>query len=161
MAASTSFHNIPPPPVSGPIPGPQGPKGDRGDTGPMGPQGPQGAAGPAGAAGLTGPQGPIGPQGPEGSTITQFAEYTATSGQTVFDFPSAVSSSFVTVFRNGLKLPASGFTRSSTAVTLTTGATLGDNVSIIGFEQAGSWIGGADDGVWISGGAILDDGSWT
>ncbi|CAB4138747.1 Collagen triple helix repeat [uncultured Caudovirales phage] len=160
MAASTSFHELPPVAPTAPIPGPQGPKGEKGDTGPMGPQGPTGAAGPTGATGPTGPQGATGPQGPEGSTITQFAEYTATSGQTVFDFPNVVSSSLVAVFRNGLKLPVTGFTRSSTAVTLTTGATLGDNVSIIGFEQAGSWIGGADDGVWISGGAILDDGSW-
>lgn len=160
MAASTSFHELPPVAPTAPIPGPQGPQGEKGDTGPMGPQGPTGAAGPTGNTGPAGPQGPIGPQGPAGSAITQYAEYTATSGQTVFEFPSVVDSSVVVVFRNGLKLPATGFSRSSTTVTLTTGATLGDNVSIIGFEQAETWGGGTDDSVWLDGGGAIDDGIW-
>ena len=66
-------------------------------------------------------------------------QFTATSGQTVFT-PTARQAGFITgqdwVFKNGLLLkPTTDYTQTSTTVTLTTGATLNDIVSIVSFRS--------------------------
>jgi hypothetical protein len=66
-------------------------------------------------------------------------EFTATSGQTVFT-PTARQAGYITgqdlVFKNGLLLkPTTDYTETSTTVTLTSGATVNDIVSIISFRS--------------------------
>jgi hypothetical protein len=66
--------------------------------------------------------------------------FTASSGQTVFSLTRGTE--YVTgncwVFRNGLFLDASDFTDGATTVTLTTGATAGDIITIISFASVNS-----------------------
>jgi len=69
-------------------------------------------------------------------------EFTATAGQTVFT-PTTRQAGYITgqdlIFKNGLLLkPTDDYTETSTTVTLTSGATLGDIVSIVSFRSVHS-----------------------
>jgi hypothetical protein len=71
-----------------------------------------------------------------GAAPAQTIEFTATAGQTVFNFLVAAIPTFVSVFLNGVKLPSTDFTHSGTTVTLLTPATVGDRVALEGFTQS-------------------------
>jgi lysophospholipase L1-like esterase len=71
-----------------------------------------------------------------GAAPAQNIEFTATAGQTVFNFVNAAVPTFVSVFLNGVKLPSTDFTHSGTTVTLLTPATVGDRVALEGFSQS-------------------------
>lgn len=66
----------------------------------------------------------------------QTIEFVATAGQTVFNFPAVAAVGFVSVFLNGVRLKATDFAHSGATVTLVTGATLGDTVTLEGFTQS-------------------------
>ena len=65
--------------------------------------------------------------------LTQ-TSFTATAGQTIFTLSAAFT--FVQVFLNGVRLiPTTEYTVSSPTVTLVTGASSGDNLSVLAFAQ--------------------------
>lgn len=71
-----------------------------------------------------------------GAAPAQNIEFTATAGQTVFNFVYDAIPTYVSVFLNGVKLPSTDFTHSGTTVTLLTPATVGDRVALEGFTQS-------------------------
>lgn len=71
-----------------------------------------------------------------GGVPAQTIEFTATSGQTVFNFPVTAAIGFVSVFLNGVRLKATDFVHVGATVTLNIGATLNDIVTLVGFSQA-------------------------
>ena len=71
-----------------------------------------------------------------GGVPAQTVEFVATASQTVFNFPAVAAVGFVSVFLNGVRLKATDFAHSGATVTLVTGATLGDTVTLEGFTQS-------------------------
>jgi hypothetical protein len=71
-----------------------------------------------------------------GAAPAQNIEFTATAGQTVFNFVYDAIPTYVSVFLNGVKLPSTDFTHIGTTVTLLTPATVGDRVALEGFTQS-------------------------
>ena len=69
------------------------------------------------------------------STFVEY-DYTATAGQTVFNTPERINPEFTQVFLNGIFLPQTDFTAQQNSITLNEGATAGDSVVVISYQEA-------------------------
>ncbi len=118
------------------VTGPTGPLG--GPTGPIGPTGADSIiTGPTGAQGLTGPTGAAsdvtGPTGPAAVGAYQEYNYTATSGQTIFN--ALYTAPYVDVYVNGLKLPPAEYTADDgVTITLNAPCVAGDQIDIVAWS---------------------------
>jgi len=114
---------------TGPLGGPTGPIGPTGaDSVVTGPTGPQGFIGPTGAASDV-----TGPTGPAAVGAYQEYNYTATSGQTIFN--ALYTAPYIDVYVNGLKLPPTEYTADDgITVTLNAPSVAGDQVDLIAWS---------------------------
>lgn len=114
---------------TGPLGGPTGPIGPTGaDSVITGPTGPQGTTGPTGAASDV-----TGPTGPAAVGAYQEYNYTATSGQTIFN--AMYTAPYIDVYVNGLKLPPTEYTADDgITVVLNAPSVAGDQVDLIAWS---------------------------
>lgn len=86
-------------------------------------------------------------------TLRTIQSYTATAGQTVFDFVHTPNE--IDVYVNGVKLSTSEYTDSSIDVTLLNPAFAGDSIELIGYGLVGTGLASTTG---ISGITVLDEG---